>query len=197
MKSLMRSYVYWLNMDKDIGNIVKTCKGCALAVKAPTMKYSSWPKTDRPRSRIHTEFASPRDGFCYLKAEDSFSKWPELLRCTNPTAEVTINFLQELFARFGLVDWLESDNKTQITSGDFKDFCETQKSYHDRSISPKVQRSGRALCWDAEEKSFWEMGTIEKTVENMIYIIKGPQFTHHNRLLNQIRKRFLGDSDAV
>ena len=36
--------------------------------------------------------------------------------------------------------------------------------------------------------SFWEMGTIEKRVGNMIYISKGPQFTHI-RHLNQLRKR--------
>ena len=52
MKSLMRSYVYWPNTDKDIKNIVKSYKSCALAVKAPSIKYSPWPKTDRPWSRI-------------------------------------------------------------------------------------------------------------------------------------------------
>ena len=35
----MRSYVYWPNMDKDIENIVKSCKGCALAAKTPPIKY--------------------------------------------------------------------------------------------------------------------------------------------------------------
>ena len=35
MKSLMRSFVYWPSMDQDITNMVKTCKGCALAAKAP------------------------------------------------------------------------------------------------------------------------------------------------------------------
>ena len=35
IKGLMRSYMYWPNMDKEIENIVKSCKGCALAAKAP------------------------------------------------------------------------------------------------------------------------------------------------------------------
>ena len=39
------------------------------------------------------------------------------------------------------------------------------------------------------------MGTIEKRVGNIIYIIKGPQFTH-KRHLNQIRKRLLDDADS-
>ena len=34
-KSLIRSFLYWSNMDKDIENAVKRCKDCVLAVKAP------------------------------------------------------------------------------------------------------------------------------------------------------------------
>ena len=36
-------------------------------------------------------------------------------------------------------------------------------------------------------KYFWEAGIIEKWIGNVIYIVKGPQFTH-KRHLNQIRK---------
>ena len=38
------------------------------------------------------------------------------------------------------------------------------------------------------------MGTLKKRVGNMIYIIKGPQFTHQ-RHLNQVRKRLSDDAD--
>ena len=38
-------------------------------------------------------------------------------------------------------------------------------------------------------KSYWEKGTVDKQIENIIYIIKGPRFTH-KRHLNQIRKRY-------
>ena len=48
MKSLMRRYVYWHSMDRDIGSFVKSCKGCALAAKAPKIKFNPWPETDRP-----------------------------------------------------------------------------------------------------------------------------------------------------
>ena len=56
MKSLMRSYVHWPNMDKDIENAVKSCKGCALAAKAPPIKFNPWPKMFLPWSRIHIDF---------------------------------------------------------------------------------------------------------------------------------------------
>ncbi|GAB1607299.1 hypothetical protein Ahia01_001013300, partial [Argonauta hians] len=140
MKSLMRGYVYWQNMDKDIENIVKSCRGCALSAKAPPTTFSPWPKTDRPWSRIHVDFAGPLEGYYYLIVVDSFSKWPEVFRCKNPTTETTINALHELFSRFGVVDCLVSDNGTQFTSSDFKEFCDifqinhiTTPPYHPRS----------------------------------------------------------------
>ena len=46
-----------------------------------------------------------------------------------------------------------------------------------------------------DNKSFWEMGTIEKRVGNMIYIIKCRQFIH-KRHLNQVRKRLTDEADS-
>ena len=63
--------------------------------------------------------------YYYLIIVDSFSKWPEVNRCKNPTTEITIKFLYDLFARFGVVDTLVSDNGSQFTSGESRDFCET------------------------------------------------------------------------
>ena len=71
---------------------------------------------------------------------DSYSKWPEVLRCRRPTTGTTIGFLHELFARFGVVDCVVSDNGSQFTSVEFKEFREifqikhrTTPQYHPRS----------------------------------------------------------------
>ena len=40
MKALMRSYVYWPGMDKDIENMVKSCKSCASVAKTPSIKFN-------------------------------------------------------------------------------------------------------------------------------------------------------------
>lgn len=45
MKSLMRSYVYWKNMNQDISQMVEICKGCNLAAKAPPVIHKPWPET--------------------------------------------------------------------------------------------------------------------------------------------------------
>ena len=50
------------------------------------------------------------------------------LRCKRPTTAVTIGFLHELFARFGVPDCVFSDNGTQFISAEFKDFCKIEWS---------------------------------------------------------------------
>ena len=136
MKSLMRSYVYWRKMDKDIEKKVKACWGCALATKAPPIQFSPWPKVDYPWAQIHMDYA----GQYYLIVVDSFSKWPEVFRCKSPTTNFTIKTLNKLFAWFGVVDCLVSNNGTQFTSGNLKEFMEdfqedhiTTPTYHPRS----------------------------------------------------------------
>ena len=63
MKGLLRSFVYCSSMDQDITNMVKTCKGCALAAKAPPFTYKPWPKSEQPCSGIHIDFAGPLEDF--------------------------------------------------------------------------------------------------------------------------------------
>lgn len=44
MNALIRSNVYYLTIDWDIENLVKSCRGCALEAKAQLVKYQSWPE---------------------------------------------------------------------------------------------------------------------------------------------------------
>ena len=62
MKALMRSYIYWYGIDKEIENLVKTCKNCALTAKAPPVKFNLWPKTDKPWSKLHINYCWPNKG---------------------------------------------------------------------------------------------------------------------------------------
>ena len=122
MKSLLRSFVYWPNMDNHIENEVKLCKVCAMAAKAPPIKFNPWLKTDL-HGRGYT-LTGPLGGFYYFIVVNSFSKWSEVHRCKTPTTEITIECLHELFARFGVVDTMVSDNGSQFR--EFKDIYEYQ-----------------------------------------------------------------------
>ena len=162
-KSLMRSYIYWPKMDYDITDMIEKCKGRALAAKGPTTTttFKPWPKTEQPWSRIHVDFAGPLEDFYYLIVVDSYSKWSEVLRYRRPDTGTTIGFLHKLFARFGVVDCVVSDNGSQFTSVEFKEFCEIFQIKH------------------------------KKRIGDMVYIVEGPKYTHmrhqnqvHKRRLN-------------
>ena len=98
--------------------------------KAPPITYKPWPKTDQPWSRIHVDFAGPMEDIYYLIVVDSYTKWLEVLRCQRAMTGVAITFLYELFARLGVVDCLVSNNGTQFTLSDFKEFCDTFQIKH-------------------------------------------------------------------
>ena len=139
-KSLMRSYVNKHSMYRVIKSLVKSCKVCPLAVKAPPIKFNPWPETDCPWSRLHIDFAGPLVSSYNLIVVDSFSKWPEMLGCKKQITGEVIRFLHELFARFWVPDSIDSDNGTQFTSTVFKGFCKlfvvehiTIAPYHPRS----------------------------------------------------------------
>ena len=48
---------------------------------------------------------------------------PEILKCRKVTSTVTIHFLHVLFAKYGLPDWILSDNASQFTAREFRRFC--------------------------------------------------------------------------
>ena len=122
-------------MDKNIENVVKSCNGCALTAKTP-IKFNPKLKTDLHWSKIHIDFADPLEGYYYLIVVDSFSKQPEVPKCKNPTTEITIKFLHELF---GVVDTFVSDNGSQFTSGKFRlQWNIPDRTYNDPSVSSEV-----------------------------------------------------------
>ncbi|XP_014783245.1 uncharacterized protein K02A2.6-like [Octopus bimaculoides] len=101
-----------------------------MAARAPPVQIQPWPKTDSTWSSLHVDFAGPLNGSYYIIVVDSYSKWPEVCKCSRPTTSVTIDFLEELFARYGVPDTIVSDNGTQFTAKEFKRFCKSVQMKH-------------------------------------------------------------------
>ena len=43
-------------MDKEIKENIKSCRDNVIVAKAPPVKFTQWPKTDRPWARLHIDF---------------------------------------------------------------------------------------------------------------------------------------------
>ena len=145
MKSIARSYVYWPKIDKHIENFVKDCNNCALAAKSPTKTtLQSWPIPSKPWERLHIDYAGPVKGNYFLVVVDAHSKWPEIFPTKSITTTTTINKLSESFATHGLPDVIVSDNGTQFTSENFKNFCLSRGIVHIRTSPFHPQSNGQA-----------------------------------------------------
>ena len=72
MKNLMRSYVWWPNIDKDIDMIVKTCYECQHTRHSPPVAPLH---PQCPWAHIHIDYAGPVEGKMLLVVVDAHSKW--------------------------------------------------------------------------------------------------------------------------
>ncbi|XP_011688809.1 PREDICTED: uncharacterized protein K02A2.6-like [Wasmannia auropunctata] len=124
IKMIARSYVWWPNIDSEIENMVAACTVCVRERKTPaSVPLTPWPYPDRFWSRIHADFLGPFHGHMFMVIVDAYSKWPEIIdmhRCTQ--APKTIEEFKKILGRHGLPRHLVTDNGTQYTSNEFRDF---------------------------------------------------------------------------
>ncbi|XP_029644868.1 uncharacterized protein K02A2.6-like [Octopus sinensis] len=131
-------------MDKQIERLVKQCRGCAMAANAPPVQIQPWPKMDSVWCRLQVDFAGLINGSHYIIVVDSYSKWPEVCKCSRPTTNVIIEFLEELFTRYGVPNTIKSDNGTQFTVKEFERFCKLVQMKH-RLTPPYHPRSNSTI----------------------------------------------------
>ncbi|XP_052833810.1 uncharacterized protein K02A2.6-like [Octopus bimaculoides] len=114
-----------------------------MAAKVPPLQIQPWPSTDSALSRLRVDFAGSINGSHYIIVVDSYSKWPEVCKWSRPTTSVTINFLKELFARYGVPDTIVSDNGTQFTAKEIERFCKSVQMKH--VLTPPYFPDGKFL----------------------------------------------------
>lgn len=77
---------------------------------------AGWIKRKRKISR-----SNPcQKGSYYLVAVDNFSRWPQVHKRKKRTSPVTVRFLHEPFARYGILNAIVSVNGIQFTSDEFR-----------------------------------------------------------------------------
>jgi transposase InsO family protein len=111
---------------------------------SPTATLHSWPPATKPWERIHIDYAGPHLGRHFLIAVDAHSKYPEVIPVPNTTSRQTVTALRKLYAQHGVTDTIVSDNGTQFTSQEFKEFCKANAVNHILSPPYHPQSNGRA-----------------------------------------------------
>ena len=117
MKALVRSYIWWPNIDNDIEMTVKLFNSCQMNQKMPSKApIHPWEKTTASWMRIHVDFAGPYFGKMFLIIYDSYSKWIGAIPMTNITSSAVIDRLRSTFSIHEIPYFIVSDNGPSLVS---------------------------------------------------------------------------------
>lgn len=141
-KARAKVLFYWQNMYTDIDKFISGCKVC--------MKYSNnntkEPMLVREQPALPFQYVSTdilQYGNCdYLTLINHYSKWIELHKPNNKTAEATITILKKIFSTHGIPDLLYSDNMP-FNSLAFRDFSK-EWQFKTKFSSPHYHQSNGA-----------------------------------------------------
>ena len=93
MKALARSYVWWLQLDKDLETLAKSCVSCLSVKQSPaSAPLHPWTWPSKPWTRVHVDFAGPFMGKMFFILVDAHSKWPEVFEMNSTTAQSNSTF---------------------------------------------------------------------------------------------------------
>ena len=149
-KRKLRTTYWWPNMDAAIEKSVKTCMPCERSEKS--QPRSSYQTTDIPRPKEPWEklaidvtgpFATaPMNSKYAVVLIDYYSSYPEILWTKEASTETVIDWLIDIFTRFGNPSKLVSDNGPQFTSTNFTNFLTNRGIRHLRTPNYNPQRNG-------------------------------------------------------
>nr|XP_055073117.1 uncharacterized protein K02A2.6-like [Misgurnus anguillicaudatus] len=145
MKALTRKYVWWPKVDADLEQVSKTCESCQMEQKTPRqVPLHPWEFPGQSWKRLHIDFAGPFQGHTFMILVDAYSKWLEVFKMPSLTSQATITRLRRLFAAYGLPEHIVTDNGTQFTSVDFKNFMQLNGILHSTSAPGHPATNGLA-----------------------------------------------------
>lgn len=124
MKQRLRSKVWWPKMDAHVEARVKQCRGCMLVAAPEPMKRKELPSEPWQHLAIH--FLGPLPSQHHLLViVDYYSRYIEIKIMKTIDSKETIKRLQTTFARFGLPLSITADNGRQLTSDEFRAYCDS------------------------------------------------------------------------
>ena len=156
-KSRAREVMFWPSMGSDIEEKVSHCSICAkvnmkMPPKEPLMNHEL---PDRPWSKIAADIFEYKNEN-YLVTVCYYSKWPHLQKLKNMTSKSVIACLKAQIGLYGYFDELVTDNGSNFTSYEFKNFA-TEYGFVHTTTSPHFASSN---------------GQAERTVQTVKNILK-------------------------
>ena len=143
-KEHLRSKVWWPAIDKQIEQYIRNCKACQLVSKdgkPEPLNISSLP--DRPWQIVHTDVCGPfPNGDSLFTMMDGYSRFPEVIIVKSTTSKTLIRFMDRIFSRLGFPEKLVSDNGSNFTSDEMKEYLKSCGIKHRKVVPYSPQSNG-------------------------------------------------------
>ena len=140
----MRDTLYWPRMTTEVREYVSRCEICLAHRESPGKEpIIQHEIIARPWSKVGADLCDS-NGRTLLVMCDYYNNFIEVAHLKSTTSRCVIREMSEVFARFGVVDILVTDNAPNFTSAEFAVFAKTWAFEHVTSSPHYPESNGKS-----------------------------------------------------
>ncbi|UYV73818.1 K02A2.6-like [Cordylochernes scorpioides] len=133
MKIIARRYFWWPGIDKSIEDMARQCTICQESADMPPSMITEWTWPEKPWHRLHLDLAGPFMGRMFLVIVDAYTKWLKIFILRDIASKTIVDCLRQVFGRFGLPEFLVTDNGRQFVSREMEEFTRMNGIRHTKT----------------------------------------------------------------
>ncbi|KAJ0174696.1 hypothetical protein K1T71_009804 [Dendrolimus kikuchii] len=143
-KRRARQVIFWPGMTRDIEMYVKRCVTCKEHSNSPS-KEPLMPIhiPELPWHKVGSDIFEFKNKH-FLLLVDYYSNFVEVCKLNDLTSNTVIQRMKEIFSRYGIPSELMTDNGTQFSSREFKNFTKIWGFNHITSSPNYAQSNGKS-----------------------------------------------------
>ena len=135
--------VWWPGLSTEIYDMVKNCRKCCINEKNKPEPLVAAPFPQKPWEKVGVDLMQMKK-MNYIVLVDFYSRYIELARLADMTSKESIKHMKSIFARHGIPQTIISDNGTQFSSEEFKNFAREYGFTHVTSSPMHASGNGEA-----------------------------------------------------
>lgn len=175
-KTLLRSKVYFPNIDEKTERLIKYCAACQIQTKPVQPAKLSITKTPTAVwETANIDYLGPLpNGYYLIVLIDQLSKFPIVEAIRNTSADLLIDFLQRTIATFGIPNTIISDNGPPFKSYKLRKFFNKLRIKHQRITPLWPQANSQAESFmkplmKAVRTAYFERANWKKQLQNFLF----------------------------